>query len=112
MLSVSSLDRWFNVLVIFIAFIASSPASAPLFITAKFWEKSGEIVEQYVKKGKNLFISGELRRNEYNGKTFLELNADRMEFLPGGTSQKRSETQTTQTTKSTAEPVDEDDIPF
>ena len=69
------------------------------FVTIIVWSKQAEICNQYLKKGRSIFIEGRLiyRSWEAEGKTrsTMEVRADRVQFLgppagqaggPGGTS--------------------------
>lgn len=60
------------------------------------WGKEGEVCARYLKKGAPVFVEGTLRSNRYTGKdglerTDLEVHADRVSFLPAGSSQAWSE---------------------
>ena len=60
------------------------------FITIVVWSKQAEICNQYLKKGRSIFVEGRLiyRSWEAEGKTrsTMEVRADRVQFLggPGG----------------------------
>lgn len=60
------------------------------FVTIVVWSKQAEICNQYLKKGRSVFIEGRLlyRSWEAEGKTrsTMEVRADRVQFLgsPGG----------------------------
>ncbi len=44
------------------------------------WGKRGEFVQRFFSKGKTVFVSGELYTREYEGKTYVELDASTVEF--------------------------------
>ena len=60
------------------------------FVTIVVWSRQAEICQQYLKKGRSIFIEGRLiyRSWEAEGKTrsTMEVRADRVQFLgaPGG----------------------------
>ena len=60
------------------------------FVTIVVWSKQAEICNQYLKKGRSIFVEGRLmyRSWEAEGKTrsTMEVRADRVQFLggPGG----------------------------
>ena len=65
------------------------------FVTVVVWSKQAELCNQYLKKGRSVFVEGRLiyRSWEAEGKTrsTMEVRADRVQFLggpggPGGTS--------------------------
>ena len=50
------------------------------FHTLAFWRKKSDLIERLaVKKGDRLFVTGEITYNEYNEKTYTEINVD--EFI-------------------------------
>jgi len=54
------------------------------------WGKRGEAVAQYLTKGKTVAVRGTLGSREHDGKTYLDLDADELELLGGGSSQSDS----------------------
>jgi single-strand DNA-binding protein len=52
------------------------------FFDVSIWGKRGEAVMQFAKKGAKICVSGELGTREYNGKTYLTVNAH--DFTPMG----------------------------
>ena len=44
----------------------------------------------YIKKGKQVVASGELKTREYNGKTYLSVSANHLELMGGGDRQEQS----------------------
>ena len=67
------------------------------FVTVVVWSKQAELCNQYLKKGRSVFVEGRLiyRSWEAEGKTrsTLEVRADRVQFLggPAGSSSARGE---------------------
>lgn len=47
------------------------------------WGKRGETLEQYVKKGSRVAVSGDLTRREHNGSTFLGVKAAEVTLMGG-----------------------------
>ena len=66
------------------------------YVTIVVWSKQAELCQQYLKKGRSIFIEGRLiyRSWEAEGKTrsTMEVRADRVQFLgpPGGGSAPRA----------------------
>ena len=58
------------------------------FITIVVWSRQAEICQQYLKKGRSVYVEGRLiyRSWEAEGKTrsTMEVRADRVQFLGGG----------------------------
>lgn len=52
------------------------------FYDVSLWGKRGEAVLQFAQKGAKMCVSGELGTREYNGKTYLTVNAS--DFTPMG----------------------------
>jgi single-strand DNA-binding protein len=44
------------------------------------WGKRGETLSQYLTKGKKVVVVGELSTRDYDGKTYIEIRADQVEF--------------------------------
>ena len=91
-----------------------------LWIRVNLWGKRAEgQLKDYLKKGQQVFVSGELTQNEYQAKdgsgtkTSMELNANIIDLIgkksEGGTKQDPGAYQPAQTVNDT--PYD-DDIPF
>ena len=38
-----------------------------------FWKKKAEVVEKFVKKGKQIYIEGEIEYQEYEGKKYTQI---------------------------------------
>ena len=55
-----------------------------IWIRVAVWGKRSESkLVDYLKKGQQVFISGELSQSEYEGKTYLELNANIVDLVGG-----------------------------
>jgi single-strand DNA-binding protein len=82
------------------------------------WRGLAEVVEKYVKKGKQLYIEGKIRTRTYgeenNKKYFTEIIADTMTMLGGGKSDENGarSSETVSTTTSTVSDAPADDLPF
>lgn len=59
------------------------------YFDVSLWGKRGEAVLQFAKKGSKLCVSGELGTREYNGKTYLTVNAS--DFTPMGGGEQRQD---------------------
>jgi single-strand DNA-binding protein len=62
----------------------SSKEKSTFWFDVSVWGKRGETLEQYIKKGSRVAVSGDLTRREYDGKTFLGVKADNVSLLGGG----------------------------
>jgi single-strand DNA-binding protein len=62
----------------------SSKEKATFWFDVSVWGKRGETLEQYIKKGSRVAVSGDLTRRECDGKTFLGVKADNVSLLGGG----------------------------
>ena len=56
------------------------------FFDVSLWGKRGEQVMQFASKGAKMAVSGELGTREYNGKTYLTVNAHDFTPMGGGQS--------------------------
>jgi len=54
-----------------------------LWFDVSFWGKRGAAVSQYLKKGAQVTVTGDLGTREYNGKTYLTIRANDL-TLQGG----------------------------
>lgn len=50
------------------------------FVNCEIWDKQAEFVSEYFKKGVNVYVTGELKHSEYNGKTYYKVNCQRAGF--------------------------------
>lgn len=55
------------------------------WVNVSFWGKRGEVLAQYLTKGGRVTVAGELTTRDYDGKTYLELEASNV-TLQGGKS--------------------------
>lgn len=86
------------------------------------YKKLAEIAQQYLAKGKTVYIEGRIQSRKYTGKdgverTAYEIVGDSMQMLSGREAQERAETYTKREVKpapKTAPPIDDldDSIPF
>lgn len=90
------------------------------------WRRLAEIAEQYLKKGKQVYIEGRLSQREYqdrdgNTRTSLDVNASDIQFIgprgeegfaPREERPARPSAQPMAEEGSAAEPISDDDIPF
>lgn len=51
-----------------------------LWMGCAVWGKQAGAVAQYMKKGTKVFITGELSTREYEGKTYLQVRVDHLDF--------------------------------
>jgi single-strand DNA-binding protein len=54
------------------------------FVSASIWGKRGESLVQYLRKGTSVAAVGELSTREHDGKTYLELRVNEIDFMGGG----------------------------
>lgn len=91
------------------------------------WRRQAEVAQQYLTKGKQVYLEGRLRTNEYtdregNKRTSLEVNCTDMQFLGSRGDEDTSDKRPTPTARApvaagvpglhVTEEVDENDIPF
>lgn len=80
----------------------------PIWVRVTLWGKQAESLAQYITKGKQIAVSGEIDLRTYETssgeeRTDLTLNANRVTLLGGGAEKQRE----------TVQPeINEDDIPF
>jgi len=83
------------------------------FFDISLWGKRGEALHQYLAKGKQIAILGELRQNrwEHNGQSYskVEIHANNVQLLGGGNN--KNEASSTAPAQSHADAY-EDDLPF
>ena len=84
------------------------------FINMEMIGKHTENLCQYVTKGKQILVEGELNIDNYEKdgekRSFTKVKVDRLEFLGGATTEKKTNTDTLEFTD--FQEVDNDDIPF
>ncbi len=54
------------------------------YCSASVWGQRGAALSQYLTKGTAVTVVGELSTREHNGKTYLELRVDAIDFMGGG----------------------------
>ena len=86
--------------------ISSSNAKTKCFIDVEYWDKTAEIAEQYLTKGREFIVQGELCMSswEKEGKSFSKyhIRGKDLQFLNNS---KKSDDAETQTSNATAEEV-------
>ena len=84
------------------------------FINCEQLGKHVENLCQYVTKGKQILVEGELNIDNYEKdgekRSFTKVKVDRLEFLGGATTEKKTNTDTLEFTD--FQEVDNDEIPF
>lgn len=84
------------------------------FINMEMIGKHTENLCQYVTKGKQILVEGELNIDNYEKdgekRSFTKVKVDRLEFLGSATTEKKTNTDTLEFTD--FQEVDNDDIPF
>ena len=82
----------------------------PMWISVDIWGKRGEIFAEHHRKGDSAIVSGQLRRVDKDGKTYLNLKNSNFTFVPREKKEQRAEPEPYDAGK--YEPPGEDDIPF
>ena len=91
------------------------------WFTVKVWGKQAESLQEYLTKGKQIYVEGRLQTRQWddkdgNKKYTTEIKADRITLLGGGAgggrSMDRSGGQGAPMDESQMEPITDDDIPF
>lgn len=83
-----------------------------IFFECSLWGKRGESLQQYIKKGDPITVSGDLSRRENEGKTYLGVRVDQV-TLQGSAGGGGSERQEEPKRNAVKESYDlNDDIPF
>jgi single-strand DNA-binding protein len=96
--------------------ISDSNSKNKCFIDIECWEKTAEVCLKFLKKGREIFLEGELCTSSWQGKDGSQqhknfIKASRVKFLGSG----RKDEGATQASPATASTVDQDpsdDIPF
>jgi single-strand DNA-binding protein len=78
-----------------------------IWYSVSMWGKRGTALEQYLTKGTQVAVSGELTTRGYEGKTYLEVNANDISLLGGGQQQDKPQQQAPPKTQGGG-----DDVPF
>ena len=77
------------------------------------WKRQAEVANQYLSKGKAVYVEGRLRANEYtdrdgNKRASLEVACTDVQFLSGG----NGEQPETRKAQNASQEVTDDDVPF
>ena len=89
--------------------MAMGKTKAQYFFGARYFRTN---ISPYLLKGKLVAITGDLKKNEYEGKTYLSINATEVKLL-GGKSNDTKRLAEGQTIQSNNEAKDfDDEIPF
>lgn len=54
------------------------------WFSVSLWGKRGEALAQYLTKGTQVAVNGDLSTREHDGKTYLEVNANDVTLMGGG----------------------------
>lgn len=76
------------------------------WVSCSIWGKRGETLAQHLTKGKRVAVSGELSTREHDGKTYLELRVNEIDFMGGGNGERKP------AAAPAPKPADDDGIPF
>jgi single-strand DNA-binding protein len=97
--------------------ISPSNAKTKNFIDAEAWDRQAEVCSEYLKKGRQVLIQGELcmdaweKDGKKSSKHFIRVGT--VQFLGGGDGEKRGDAAKTQSSPNTNSPSDdEESIPF
>lgn len=86
-----------------------------IWIDCSYWGKAGAAAAQYLTKGKQVSVTGEMGTREHEGKTYITMRVDRLTFGQGQSDNAEPRpTQQTPTARPPAPPLDsfDDDAPF
>lgn len=82
----------------------------------KIFDKPAEIFAEYVKKGSQLILTGRIQIEEYNQKLYPTIYVSEFKFVGGGKNKQEKretvEVGASQSTSSTQDDINEEDIPF
>lgn len=70
----------------------SGKEKATFWFDVALWGKRGETLEQYIKKGSRIVVTGDLTRRDHDGKTFLGVRASDVTLLGGNRDEGQSST--------------------
>ena len=116
-----------RVLIAFVFLILSFSVLMSFSSAANAWEKLGELVMQYLSKGRRVLVQGRLRQDRWDDKesgkkqSRVEVTASDVTFLDGPTSDNTSDTKPKVAGKKTEDvviediddkPIDLSEIPF
>lgn len=81
------------------------------WIDCSIWGQRGESLAQYLSKGTRVTVVGELTTREHNGKTYLQIRVDQLDF--GGSKRDGGSDPKQQRREEPTRPIPDDyDIPF
>lgn len=100
--------------------ISESQAKNKCFIDVETWERTAEVCQKYLAKGREAMIEGELSTSSWTGKDGSAqsknfIRANKVKFLGGGQKNDGSKEGQNASSKQVAESsndVEDDDIPF
>lgn len=76
------------------------------------WGKRGEALAQYLTKGTQVAVSGDLTTREHEGKTYLGVSANDVTLMGGGKRDSGSQGGSSGYSGAPADDLDQDSIPF
>lgn len=82
------------------------------FVDCSLWGKRGSSIEPYMKKGQKVFVQGDFGTREYNGKTYITCNADKVELVGGANRTSNQDAPSDQSYGSPSRQELNDEIPF
>lgn len=84
------------------------------FFNCQAWGKTGELVAQYLSKGSQCQVIGEVHLSKVDDKVYTNVNVNRVKFLDGGRKEEpgRYHRQEPTEDRSDFPVVDDDEIPF
>jgi len=101
---------------------AGKKAEETTFVDVTLWGRQAELADQYLAKGREVYIEGRLQLDTWQDKesgqkrSKLKVVGENMQFIGGGSQQgvnnKKSTSTTSQTVEQNQESEDQDEIPF
>lgn len=85
------------------------------WVKCTMWGKRAEAISKYLTRGTRVAVVGEFSTNEYNSKTYFNLNVQQVDLMGGGRRDDDSESNTPTTLKDKQTPkgsAEYDDDPF
>ena len=96
--------------------VGYSEKQQTMWVNCTVWGDRGKNAAQYIKKGNQIWVSGELSQREYEGKMHLELSVSQFDFAGKrdntAPSQPQKQTQPRQNAPAMQEDGWSDDVPF
>lgn len=83
-----------------------------IWFDCSMWGARGEKVAQYIVKGGQVCVSGDLSTREHEGKTYLTVRVNELTLMGGGTGKPEAGTQSSSANQSFAAADLDDEIPF